>query len=166
MLLCLWSKYLLAPFLSNVINESICDAVFPNNLKIAKVVPLFKSGDSELPTNYRPISVLTYFSKIFEKVLYVRLNDYFTKNNFLSQQQCGFRNNHSTSLAITDLYENLLHNLNNKLISCAVFLDLRKAFDSVNFANKTRALRGKRKCAQTNTVLSLQQKTVGSRGKY
>ena len=87
---------------------------------------------SLLSTNYRPISVLTYFSKIFEKVLYGRLNDYFTKNNLLSQQQYGFRNNHSTYLAITDLYENLLHNPNNKLISCAVFLDLRNAFDSVN----------------------------------
>jgi len=126
------SKYLLAPLLSNVINECICDGVFPNNLKIATVVPLFKSGDSEIPTNYRPISVLTYFSKIFEKVLYRRLDDYFTKNNLLSQQQYGFRNNHSTSLAITDLHENLLRNLDNKLISCAVFLDLRKAFDSVN----------------------------------
>ena len=86
---------------------------------------------SLLSTNYRPISVLTYFSKIFEKVLYGRLNDYFTKNNLLSQQQYGFRNNHSTSLAITDLYESLLQNLDKKLISCAVFLDLRKAFDSV-----------------------------------
>jgi len=55
------SKYLLASVLSNVINESICDSVFPNNLKIAKVVPIFKSGDSEIPTNYRPISVQTYF---------------------------------------------------------------------------------------------------------
>ena len=107
----------------SVINESICDGVFPDNLKIAKVVPVFKSGDSEIPTNYRPISVLTYLSKIFEKVLYGRINDYFTKNNLLSQQQYGFRNNHSTSLAITDLYENLLRNLDNKLISCAVFLE-------------------------------------------
>jgi len=55
------SKYFLAPLLSNVINESISDGVFPNTLKIAKVIPLFKSGDSEIPTNYRPISVLTYF---------------------------------------------------------------------------------------------------------
>ena len=94
------SKYLLAPVLSNVINES--NGVFPNNLKIAKVVPIFKSGDSEIPINYRPISVLTYVSKIFEKVLYGKLNDYFTKNNLLSQQQYGFRNNHATSLAITD----------------------------------------------------------------
>jgi len=98
------SKYLLAPLLSNVINESIRDGVFPDNLKIAKVVPIFKSGESEIPSNYRLISVLAYFSKIFEKVLYVRLNDYFTKSNLLSQQQYGFRNNHSTSLAITDLY--------------------------------------------------------------
>jgi len=51
--------------LSYVINKNICDGVFPNNLKIAKVVPIFKSEDSEIPTNYRPISVLTYFSKIF-----------------------------------------------------------------------------------------------------
>ena len=62
----------------------------------------------------------------------LRLNDYFTKSNLLSQQQYGFRYNHSTSLAITDLYENLLHSLDKKLITCAVFLDLRKAFDSVN----------------------------------
>jgi len=126
------SKNLLAPLLSNVINKSICDGVFPNNLKIAKVVPIFKSGDREIRPNYRPISFLTYFSKIFEKVLYGRLNDYFSKNNSLSQQQYGFRNNHSTSLAITDLYENLLQNLDKKLVSRAVFLDLRKAFDSVN----------------------------------
>jgi len=61
------SKYLLAPLLSNVINESICDGVFPNNLKLAKVVPIFKSGDSEIPTNYLPISVLTYFSKFLKR---------------------------------------------------------------------------------------------------
>ena len=77
------SKYLLAPLLSNVINESMCDGVFPDNLKVATVVPIFKSGDSELPAKYRPISVLTYFSKTFEKVLYVRLNDYFTRQKQL-----------------------------------------------------------------------------------
>ena len=65
-------------------------------------------------------------------MLHTRLIEYFTKNNLLSRQQYGFRNNHSTSLAITDLYENLLQNLDKKLISCAVFLDLRKSFDSVN----------------------------------
>ena len=162
------SKNLLAPLLSNVINERICDGVFPNNLKIAKVVPIFKPGGSEIPTNYRPVSVLTYFSNIFEKVLYGRLNDYFTKNN-LSQQQYGFRNNHSTSLAITDLYENLLQKLDKKTYIMCGFLRSEKSIwlcESLYFANKTRALRRKRKCAQTNTVLSLQQKTVRSRGKY
>ena len=109
------SKYLLAPLLSNVINESICDGVFPNNLKITKVVPIFKSGVVEILTSCRPISVLTFFSKIFEKILYGRRYDYFTKNSLLSQQQYGFRNNHSTSLAITDLYENLLQNLDKNV---------------------------------------------------
>jgi len=61
------SNYLLAPLSSSVINESICDCVFPDNLKIAKVVPIFQSGDSEIPTNYRPISVLTYFQKYLKK---------------------------------------------------------------------------------------------------
>jgi len=84
------SKYLLTPLLSNAVNESICDGVLPDNLKIAKVVPIFKSGDSEIRTKYRPISVLTYFSNIFEKVLYVRLNDCFTKNNLLSQNNTVF----------------------------------------------------------------------------
>ena len=60
------------------------DGVFLGNLKISKVVPIFKSEDSDIPTNYRPISVPRYLSKIFEKVLYVRLNDYFSKNNLLS----------------------------------------------------------------------------------
>jgi len=68
------SKYVLAPLLSNVKNECICDGVFPDNLKIAKVVPIFKLGDSDIPTIHRPISVLTYLSKIFEKVLYVSSN--------------------------------------------------------------------------------------------
>ena len=132
-------------------------------------VPITRSREiAKIPTNYRPISVLTYLSKIFEKVLYGRINGYFTKNNLLSQQQYGFRNNHSTSLAITDLYENLLRNLDNKLISCAVFLDLRKAFDSVNHSILLIKLEhyGIRGNALKLIILSLQQKTVRSRGKY
>ena len=105
------SKYLQAPLLSNFVSKSICDGVFPDNLKIASVVPIFKLGHNEIPTHYRPISVPIHLSKIFEKVLYVRLNDYFTRNNLLSPQQYSFRNNHSTSLAITDLYEILLQNI-------------------------------------------------------
>jgi len=79
-------KYLLTPFLSNVINECTCDVVFPDNPKIANIVTIFKLGVRKIPTNYRPMSVLTYLSKIFEKVLYERLNYYFTKNTLLSQQ--------------------------------------------------------------------------------
>ena len=86
-----------------------------------------------MPTNYRPISVLTYLSKIFEKVHYTRLNDYFTKSNLMGQQQYTFCNNHSTSLAkLQTCMKTLSKTSIKKLTSCAVFLDLRKAFDSVN----------------------------------
>jgi len=107
--------------------------------------------------------VLTYFSKNFEKILCVRLNDYFTKNNLLSQQQYCFRNNHSTSLAITDLYENLLQNLDEKLISCAVFLDLRIPFDSVNHSI---SLTKHEHCGVRGDALKLIQSYLSNRKQY
>jgi len=72
--------------------------------------------------------------------MYVWLNDCITKNNLLSQQQYDFRSNHSTSLVITDFYENLLQNLDKKLLSCAVLLDQRNVFDSVNHCTLSRKL--------------------------
>jgi len=84
------SKCLLAPLTSNVINKSICDGVFPDNLKIAKVAPIFKSGDSEIPTNCRPISVLTYFSKIFEKVPVRKTERLFYQKQFVESAAIRF----------------------------------------------------------------------------
>ena len=88
-LVCIWklSKYMLAPPLSNVINERIVDDIFPDNLKITSVVPISKLGDSRIPSNNRLISALRYLLKTFEKMLYIRLNDYFIRKNLLCQHQ-------------------------------------------------------------------------------
>jgi len=104
--------------------------VFPDNLKIAKVVPIFKSGDSEITD----ISVNIPVNDISKSTVHKTFikNNYFIKNNLLSQQEYGFRSNNSTSLAVADLYENLLQSLDKNLLSCAVFIDLRKAPEPVN----------------------------------
>ena len=73
----------LAEILSDINNHAIAEGVFPDSLKIAKVIPVFKAGDLKSVTNYRPISILSIFSKIFEKVIYKRLDDFLTKNEIL-----------------------------------------------------------------------------------
>jgi len=80
-------------------------------------------------SEYRPISVLPVFSKLFEKILYHRVYSYLTEHNLIDKRQYGFRENHSTELATTTIYDELLRNFDNKLITCSLFLDLSKAFD-------------------------------------
>ena len=89
--------------LSPIINQLFTAGIFPDSLKIAKNIPTFKSGDSNELSNYRPISVLTSFSKIFEKVIHKQLfmiiHDYPNENELFCPQQFGFRSNCSTELA-------------------------------------------------------------------
>ena len=80
-------------------------------------------------SEYRPISVLPVLSKLFEKVVYHRVYSYLTEHNLIDKRQYGFRENHSKELAITTIYDELLKNFDNKLITCSLFLDLSKAFD-------------------------------------
>ena len=105
---------------------------FPNYLKIAEVVPVFKKGNSNLLTNYRPISIVSQISKIFEKLLYNRINDYLEKYHLISDKQFGFRQNSSRSHAISNIYEKLIQNSDKGMYTCCIFLDLTKAFDTVN----------------------------------
>lgn len=101
-------------------------------MKIARVVPIFKSGDQTLFTNYRPISVLPCFSKFLERIIYNRILLYLNKFNILYDNQYGFRRNHSTSLALVDLYDKISLALDRKEFAAGVFIDLSKAFDTVN----------------------------------
>ena len=123
------------------------EGIFPQSFKLAQVTPLFKGGDREDRNRYRPISLLPAFGKLLEKVVSVRVIDYLDNNNLISNCQFGFRKNFSTEYAILDLYEKMLHNLDKGLSSCAIFLDLAKAFDSVDheiLLKKTSSIRNQR----------------------
>ena len=126
------SSSVIAPVLTNIFNACILIGYFPNVLKTAEVVPIFKKGERELCSNYCPISILNPFAKLFEKCLLGQLNKYFVSNNLISPNQYGFKKNCSTNEAVLDIYNKLLGNMDKKLITCSIFLDLRKAYDTIN----------------------------------
>jgi len=101
-------------------------------LKYSVVIPVHKKGDKTNLTNYRPISLLTSFSKVLEKALYSRLTEYLYNNKLLEENQYGFRKGLSTDDAIFKLIQEILDTLNNKMKTGSVFCDLQKAFDTVN----------------------------------
>ena len=110
----------------------LSSGVFPSRLKFAEVTPLFKTGEKNNVCNYRPISLLTYFSKIFEKVIHSRLTQHINNNQILTAAQFGFRYKSSTDLAAYALTHEILTALNNKITVSGIFCDLHKAFDCVN----------------------------------
>ena len=116
--------------LAFLINKSIESGIFPDALKIAKIIPIYKSKEQNLLNNYRPISLLSSISKIFEKVLYKRLYN-FVKYK-LSEKQYGFRAKHSTIQAITEMYADIVEALDTRRMTIASFLDLSKAFDTID----------------------------------
>ena len=106
--------------------------MFPHKLKRAKVLPLFKKGDKERMENYRPVSLLTSISKVFEKVVFVQLSQYFQDNGLFYEGQYGFRENHSTEFATVELLDRIISSLDNKQLPLSVFMDLSKAFDTLD----------------------------------
>ena len=116
--------------LTHLTNLSVVQGDFPSELKLAKVLPIYKSEEEHFTQNYRPISVLPYFSKIYERVIYNHLMQYINSNDILYDKQFGFRKGHSTSHAIITLVEKVSKALNTGKI-VVVYLDIRKAFDCV-----------------------------------
>jgi hypothetical protein len=107
------------------------ELIFPTELKFSQVIPLLKKGKKSEISNYRPISLLTSFSKIFEKLILNRLHAH-VNNNILAHEQYGFRNNSSTEAASYNLISNILDALHNKFTVGGILCDLTKAFDCVN----------------------------------
>ena len=113
-------------------NMSLSEGVFPKLMKLANVCPIFKKSDKNKCENYRPISLLSNLSKIFERVMHTRLYDFLDDSNVFYELQFGFRKQYSTNHALLSIVEDIRSNLDNKTFACGVFVDLEKAFDTVN----------------------------------
>ena len=122
----------IAYFLSEMFNLSLTTGIYPDAMNVAEVIPIFKKGDRDKSTNYRSISLLSQFNKIFKKMLHSRIYSFVTKFNLLSEKQFGFRTNFSTNLAACSVYDEIVNELDQNLYNCGIFLDLSKAFDTVN----------------------------------
>ena len=118
--------------LTYIFNQAITLSLFPHEWKTARVIPLYKNGQRNLPGNYRPISVLPVISKIMERILYDQLYNYLTKFELLSDCQFGFRKFHSTATALLDCTNDWYMNLDRKMFNLVVLIDLKKAFDTVD----------------------------------
>jgi hypothetical protein len=125
------SSFISSP-LTHFCNKSISYGTFPDRLKYAIVKPLFKKGDRSCIANYRPISLLSSFSKVLEKVMYNRLLTHLCKYSILAKEQFGFRSDSSTKQALFKLINETLQALNSKSPVGSIFFDLEKAFDCLN----------------------------------
>ena len=118
--------------LSQLFNCCMREGYYPTSFKVARVVPVFKAEDPTLFSNYRPVSVLPVLSQIFERVLQKRLTTFFEEQNLISPSQYGFRAGHSTTMAILDMVEKVRTAWAAKNVALGVFIDLKKAFDTVD----------------------------------
>ena len=118
--------------ITHICNKSFEHGVFPSKLKICKIIPIYKNGDKQLFTNYRPVSLLPQFSKIVEKLFNKRLMDFVDKNELLYNGQYGFRHNMSTSLALLQLTEDITTQMDEANYTIGIFIDLKKAFDTID----------------------------------
>ena len=120
--------------LCKIISMSFQTGKFPDSLKICKTIPIYKGGSTTNLNNYRPISLLSIFDKIIEKLMHKRLYNFLEEHNILFSNQFGFRKNNSTSLALIQITERIKESIDKGKHGCGIFIDLRKAFDTVNHA--------------------------------
>ena len=122
------------PSLTCILNQSLHTGIFPDTLKIAKIIPIYKKGSLNDILNYRPISLLPSISKNFEKLIFIQLSTYLNEHKLLHDSQYGFREGHSTELASIELIDRITQDLDKGKIPISIFLDLSKAFDTLDHA--------------------------------
>ena len=118
--------------LTLLINQVLNTGIFPDELKIAKVIPLFKKDDPTLLKNYRPISLLSTIAKVMEKIIFTQLSSYFNENKLIFDNPYGFRPKHSTEYAALELVDRIITQMDKKETPINIFLDLSKAFDTID----------------------------------
>ena len=123
---------LIAESLSYIFNRSIVSGIFPDEWKHAKVVPIHKQGKRNCPDNYRPISIVSVVAKVFERIIYDQLYLFLSENNLLTNCQSGFRGLHSTVTALLEATNDWAYNIDHGSVNAVLFLDLKKAFDTVD----------------------------------
>ena len=125
--LLIYSNEVISPVPSDILNTSVSLRAYPPKLKMLNIIPIFKADDKSDTSNYRPISLLSNFNRIFEKIMYDRMRDFIEKHSLLYSSQYGFRQAHSTQHAILDIVETIQTNMGKKLFSSGVFIDLKKS---------------------------------------
>ena len=118
--------------LSNLYNKCMQSGTFPSPFKIGKVTPIYKKDNTECIENYRPVSILPLFGKIFEKIIYKRLYTFFTSKGILHEEQFGFRKGHSTTHALHKSVDSISKSLASGKHVLGIFIDLSKAFDTLD----------------------------------
>ena len=123
---------LLCPLLTHICNLSLSEGIFPDELKLANVIPIFKSGDHEIFNNYRPVSILCTISKVFEKIMYSRLPNYLDHYKVIFSYQSGFRKSHSTYMVFMVLIDKLTRAIDDGKFVVGILLEFSKAFDTMD----------------------------------
>ena len=123
---------IISPYLQYFNDFFFKNGIFPESCTLAKVIPLYKKGNKLDPNNYRPISILTCFFKILERLIYNRLQQFLKKHSVIYKSQYGFQKSISTEYAVLDIVSKAFENINQNLFTGLIFLDLRKAFDTVS----------------------------------
>ena len=126
------AKVIVAPFLAKLCNNSVDQNTFPKNFELAIVTPNTKTSSPKSMNNFCSISLLLIFSKIFEKIIAERMMSFTNKNGILTSSQFGFRTGSLTELVVTSIYDELPQHFDDNKLTCFIFLDLRKAFDSID----------------------------------
>ena len=126
------ARFVIAPYLNLFLNFVFTEGIFPSNCKVARVVPAKKTVAKDDMNNYKPISILTCFSKIIQKILYARLCKFLKKHNVIYKNQNGFQSNVSTVHAMRDVVTSCCDNINESCCTALSFVDLRKTFDTVS----------------------------------